>query len=300
MSITATVSNEDLVNEYQAAVDDKKMDILEKLYQQNRPFIYKIAKSYAATPEDIDDNLQDAFLILKSAADGYNSEYNNRFLAYLKMALIRGFSKTGNKNREIPGYIASRINKYYRLKEQFLKLYGREPTQREAEIELEITAEQYNSMLQTIKEHATVSMNDMVPGYDDLTVAETIEDPAAAAVLQKVDDDIAIEQTSAAVWNEVNNLPECQASAITDYYRNGKTQTQIAADRGQSYQYIGHCLDRGRHNLKSNEILKEIALDVYGIRTKAETIAYHGNLNHFINKGRSVENAVIYLMNHGL
>ena len=216
------------------------------------------------------------------------------------MALIRGFSKTGNENRGIPGYIASRINKYYRLKEQFLKLYGREPTPREAETELEITAEQYNSILQTIKEHATASMNKMVPGFDDLTVADTIEDPAAAADLQKVVDEIAIEQTTAAVWNEVNNLHECQASAITEYYRKGKTLKEIAEDRGQSINNIRQNIESGKRNLKTNEILKEIALEVYGIKTKAENIAYHGSLRYFDNEGRPVENAVIYLMNHGL
>ena len=300
MSFTAKVSNEELVDEYKAAEDDKKMDILEKLYQQNMPFIYKIAKSIAVTPEDIEDNLQDAFLILKAAADSFRPEFNNTFLTYLNVGLIRGFIKSRNQNREIPDYLALKIYKYIRLQEQFLKLYGREPTPREAEIELEISAEQYKIMLQTTKERATVSIDDIIPGSDNLTVGDTIEDPVAAADFEEIEEKLAREQTKETVWAEVNKLPDNQASTITEYYRKGKTQKEIAEERGQSINNIKQYIDRGKRNLQSNDTLKDIALEVYGIKAKAENMAYHGNLRYFNRKGRPVENAVIYLMNHGL
>ena len=300
MSITATVSNEELVNEYQAAADNMKMDILEKLYRQNMPFIYKIAKSIAATPEDVEDNLQDAFLILKASADSFRSEHNNAFLSYLNIGLIRGFIKSRNKNREIPDYLALRIYKFIRLEEQFLKLYGREPTPREAETELEITAEQYRLLRQTIKERVTVSIDDMIPGTDNLTIGDIIEDPGAAADFEEIEVKLAREQTKQTIWTEVNKLPDNQASTISEYYREGKTQKEIAEERGQSINNIKQYIDRGKQTLKENEILKDIALEVYGIKAKAENIAYHGNLRYFNRKGRAVENAVIYLMNHGL
>ena len=300
MSFTAKVSNEELVNEYQTAEDDKKMAILEKLYRQNMPFILKIAKSIAVTPEDIEDNLQDAFLILKAAADSFRPEFNNTFLTYLNVGLIRGFIKSRNQNREIPDYLALKIYKYIRLQEQFLKLYGREPTPREAEIELEISAEQYKIMLQTTKERATVSIDDIIPGSDNLTVGDTIEDPVAAADFEEIEEKLAREQTKETVWAEVNKLPDNQASTITEYYRKGKTQKEIAEERGQSINNIKQYIDRGKRNLQSNDTLKDIALEVYGIKAKAENMAYHGNLRYFNRKGRPVENTVIYLMNHGL
>ncbi|MCF2570129.1 sigma-70 family RNA polymerase sigma factor [Mediterraneibacter glycyrrhizinilyticus] len=125
------MTNEELVERIQAG--DEKGKYLYRLWEQNYPFIKKIASKYSAVAE-FEDLIQEGYIGLHTAAMKYDPQCGVLFLSYagywIQQKMIRYLQQNGNTVR-IPVHMVEMLSKYKRISEQFQTEYGREPTELE-------------------------------------------------------------------------------------------------------------------------------------------------------------------------
>ena len=125
------MKNEELVERIQAG--DEKEKYLQQLFEQNFPFIKKIASKYSDR-EEFDDLIQEGYIGLHTAAMKYDPGCGVLFLTYasywIQQKMIRYLQNNGSVVR-IPVHMAERLSKYRRITKQFQMERGRKPTEKE-------------------------------------------------------------------------------------------------------------------------------------------------------------------------
>lgn len=123
------MTNEELVERIQAG--DEKGKYLYRLWEQNLPFIKKIALKYS-TRAEFEDLIQEGYIGLHTAAMKYDLQCGVLFLTYagywIQQKMLRYLQQNGNTVR-IPVHMAEMLSKYKRISVQFQTEYGREPTE---------------------------------------------------------------------------------------------------------------------------------------------------------------------------
>ena len=287
------MSNEQLVILIQDHINEA--DNMLELWENNRGFIYKMARQYSGY-EDIEDLLQVGYIGLCEAVDHYNASEGVLFLSYasfwIRQAMRRHIVNNGSSLR-IPEYMANHLFKYRRLLPEYEKKFGREPTRREIRALLGVSWE----MLEGI-EKAAVSSNPgsidiPIEGTDGLTVADSV---AAPDNLEKdMLDKIWQEELGAKIWPLVDSLPDEQPAVIRARFQEGKTLEETGAEIG---------LDRNRARSIENKALRTLRNSKYTkqlrpfIEDLAMPLAYRGGTGAFRMTGTSsTERAVLKLLN---
>lgn len=125
------MSNEEIVKEIKQGINTTEN--LEKLYLNNKGYIYKIANKYKGYA-DIDDLIQEGYLGLYNAIEPYDETQGNLFMTYagfhIENAMTRHIEKSGKVVR-MPGYLLARIRKYRKVISAFNSLLNRLPTDEE-------------------------------------------------------------------------------------------------------------------------------------------------------------------------
>ena len=80
---TGKENNEQLVQKIKAGED--VTGNMAKLWQQNRNFVYLIARKYAKTETDIDDLMQEGYLGMCNAVDHYDLSAGVPFHSYASL-----------------------------------------------------------------------------------------------------------------------------------------------------------------------------------------------------------------------
>ena len=129
MSIeTGKETNEQLVQKIKAGED--VTGNMAKLWQQNRNFVYLIARKYAKTETDIDDMMQEGYLALYKAVDGYDLSAGALFISYAAYQIRQGLRRYWQNNRRIhiPIYTQDNILKYQKFLNAYQVQFGKNPT----------------------------------------------------------------------------------------------------------------------------------------------------------------------------
>ena len=125
------MTNEELVARIRNRID--AAECMAQLWQQNRAFVAKIAKRYAAY-EDIEDLMQEGFIGLCNAVECYDSDGGAKFLTYaaywIQQAMLRYMAKYSSVV-ELPQDVRTKINRLRKFEREYTAEWGREPTEKE-------------------------------------------------------------------------------------------------------------------------------------------------------------------------
>ena len=289
-------TNEEIVKRIQSATDPR--DDLEKLYNKNEGLIWRAIKSFRGQ-SDFDDLKQEAYLIMHEAALKYDPGVGANFATFFYTCLCNGLPRTVDaQGRHIPAQLKRQICKYNRFIADYMALYGREPTEEEAAQELQLSLEQLQAILKAKENPLSLDADFEDEEGSTSTLMDTTAEPSAEAAFFKLEDKIAHEQTAPKIWAEVDTLPKPQADTIRKYYRDGKTEKQIADDAGKSINAINQTRRAALRKLKGNPTIKEAAaLYHIEVATKAERIARRkASLHNFLLYGSATEQAAFYLI----
>ena len=185
-------------------------DNMLQLWQQNQGFIAAIAKRFQGY-EDKEDLMQQGYLGLSRAVDGYNPDEGVPFIKYaafwIRQSMQRYIQDYGSIVR-IPVHTQSKIREYKKLCSTFELYYGRSPLDYEISYFLGVSEESIES-IKKASVMAQIGSLDVPVGddeegsmYDLLPGQESPEDGIVETIQQ--------EQLRETLWSMVDELPDQQ------------------------------------------------------------------------------------------
>ena len=246
------MENEELVTAIQNGAD--RQQNLERLYIQNKGFMFERARKYAAFA-DIDDLMQEAYFALENAADTFASSRGVKFITHLSYHLKAVFSRFVGQ--------CSGVSVSARDFELIIK-YKRVSQHPDEEIcaDLGVNVKQ----LETIKAMSAalecVSLNAPRGISDDSET--TLQDviPGAESIEEKCVDELAKQQAARELWGAVDKLGGKQAEIIKARYKDNLTRSKAAAAVGVDLNEARRSERKALERLRKMRKLCELA-EVY-------------------------------------
>lgn len=248
------MKNEELVERIQAG--DEKEKYLQQLFEQNFPFIKKIASKYSDR-EEFDDLIQEGYIGLHTAAMKYDPGCGVLFLTYasywIQQKMIRYLQNNGSVVR-IPVHMAERLSKYRRITKQFQMERGRKPTEKEYASLSNICQDSLGDIhqaegmrnLQSLSAHVGESEDELGDFISSDVNVENI-------IVRDVDH----ERMSKILWGIIAQLPE-KKRIIMKMRAEGFTLKETGDAMGMTEKQVSWVGYNVRHKIRSSSAEKEL------------------------------------------
>lgn len=263
MSIeTGKETNEQLVQKIKAGED--VAGNMAKLWQQNRNFVYLVARKYAKTETEIDDLMQEGYLALYRAVEGYDLSAGASFISYAAYQIRQGLRRYWQNNRRIhiPIYTQDNILKYQKFLNAYQIQFGKNPTKEQICCYMGIDYDSLDKLKTAAEAGKAGSMDREIEGADGLTFGDTIEDPENHydAVL----DNLEREQLKNILWPLVDGLPGKAPAVIRMRYQEGLTLKEAGEAIGITIEAARRWQRKGITELRKpsrSELLRQFYKD---------------------------------------
>jgi RNA polymerase primary sigma factor len=225
------MSNEELVIKIKAGID--VADNMALLYEQNKNYIYKVAKGYSAYAE-MDDLLQEGYFGLSEAVERYDTGHGVKFITYagywFKQSMWNYIVNNG-KTVRIPSFLQDRINKYNKFINTFTLQYNRKPSKSELSYYLDLSIETVENLEKHIIMAKIGSLDNAITGEEELTVGDVVASDTNIEL--DVVDSIFNKQLKEDLWNLVEDvLEEKEQKIVKNRYQDNKTLQSISDEMG--------------------------------------------------------------------
>lgn len=214
---------------------ENEADNMLQLWQQNRGFVYKMAKKFSGYAE-IDDLMQEGYLGLCEAVRQYEPEQGTGFLSYAAF-WIRRYMQRYIDNCcsvvRIPVHAQDDVRRYKRAVREYQKYYGCEPSERALCALLDVGREKLRTIRENARKGQIDSLSRVIGGDDeDITIADTVAsgEDMEGDVIQELDR----ENMSRELWIAVDQLPDNLPTVIHLRYQDGMTLEQVGQEFGFS------------------------------------------------------------------
>ena len=245
---TEIVTNEQLVALIRAG--ENEAGNMLQLWQQNRRFVYKMARMFSSYAE-MDDLMQEGYLGLCEAVRYYDAEKGIPFINYaalwIRQVMQRYIDNTGNAVR-IPVHIGALVRKYKKLKSEYFKYYGMKPSDRELSAFLGVSEEKLDDVKKSARMGQIRSLSEPLGEEEDYTLADTVasSENLEENLARKIDRERMIQS----VWIEVGHLPENQAALLRWRFWEGKTLKETGERMGVSIEAARQLQNKAMRTLR--------------------------------------------------
>lgn len=217
------MSNEEIIAEIRRRPDCCR-DLIGTLWQQNEGLVRKVCRKYAGLdePEDI---MQEAFLAMWQAVQGFDPAEGVKFTTYLYSAIERHVFRYLDRNGShvVPAKVRHRQQKYRAFLEEFWKQHGRKPKPEEIRKAIGLSNNDIEAFETGRFNVQMISLDTPVDTSD--TEAATLSEiiPDARNDFSSVEEDLYHQQLSSCLWSLVDDLPDKQPELIRARYQDGFT-----------------------------------------------------------------------------
>lgn len=240
------MTNEQLVQRIQMGIDVKAD--LEQLWQQNKNFVYMIAKRYGENQRD--DMIQEGYLGLCEAVKHFDTSADCSFISYaaywIRQTMQRYYQS--NKTVHIPVHLQESISKYQRFKNTYRIRFGKTPTDQQACCHLGIKMESLEKIKQTMITEKIGSTDKEIDGAEELTLGDVVRDPADH--YESVLDDVQQEQLKEILWPLVEELPGKAPETLRLRYQEGMSLKEAGEHMGISLEAVRQWQSKGLKELR--------------------------------------------------
>lgn len=275
------MSNEELVERIRNGYH--VTENMQVLYENNLPLIKRFIKPYTYY-ESEEDLLQETYFGLWEAVRHYESSENVLFMTYARYWIIQAvkrYMENSGSILRIPNAYRQKITRYKKTVQEFEQTYGHTPTDEEiADYSLLPLSE-----IQKIKTYMQeiVSLDAPIKADEELSLADTVADDFSLE--DDAVDKIFNEYQQSELWGIVDRFTDAQqGQVIREYYREGKTLSQIARESNISVRQIKQYKEAGLRQLRMSKAIKEIR-EKFEI---AEASVYRSGFNGFKAHGDSI------------
>lgn len=277
------MSNEELI-ELIKEHPEIKTECMEKLYNQNRGIIYKIAKRFEGQAES-EDLMQEAYIILDRTVTAFDSSLDFKFVSFLSKSLVFGFSKYAFKKNsavDMPYSLQNVLRQYTSFKQEFYQMHGIEPTEEDFMRALGILKKELDNITIAVQSLNVTSIDKPADFDESLTLADIIpSDENIAEYIEESDEELYRKRE---LYKAIDRLTPNEGTVI---YRNrlkGESLEQIASDMGVSASYCGTLGKQGiRHLQRDWRLAKAILQNKH----YEDSDNYHYSVGRFKNSGFS-------------
>ena len=275
------MDNEKLVEEVRNGFH--VMENMQALYENNLPLLKQFIRPYTCY-ESEEDLLQEAYFGLWEAAKYYESSKNVKFMTYahfwIRQNIVRYVENCGSIIRRPSGF-KQKMNHYNKTVQDFAQAYGRIPTDREMAEALDISLQKVEEIKIALQEVA--SLDAPLKADEEISLGDTIVDEYSLE--NEVTDKIFNEYRKIELWRIVEeNTDAQQERVIREYFKEGKTLSQIARESGMSLERVRQYRQAGLRRLRVSRVLRKV-------RERCEIAgasAYRSGFNKFKECGDSV------------
>jgi RNA polymerase primary sigma factor len=254
------MSNEDLIKLIKQGIN--ATEYIEKLYQNNKKFIYKIANKYKGYAE-LNDLKQEGFLGLYNAIEPYDETQGVLFMTYagyyIQQAIGR-YIENNCKSVRMPSHLYNQIHKYNRVINAFNSEFGRKPTDKELCKALKIDFKALDNLKSAIHRFNQLeSLDSPIPGSDneDLTVGDCVSDNSNIG--DTVIDSMMDNRIQKELWQIVkDNTTEEENQVISARYKDNLTLEATGQIIGKTRDMVRNIESNALRKLRRPRITKEI------------------------------------------
>jgi RNA polymerase sigma-B factor len=227
------------------------------LITQMVPLVESVARKFAGGSEPIEDLVGEGYIGLIQAVDGYQCGRGAKFSTYANYRIagqIRHYLRDRGKIIREPAWLQESCQRLARASEALQAELGRRPSTLEVAERVELTEEQIGELL---AHRATFQV---VP----ITAASNDDEDDGSSV----DADRSLAQSAESLLSPLENrifferlfsqLRENERQAITAFFFQELTQTEIARRLGVSCNYAGHLLKNGLRKLQRSVQSEEL------------------------------------------
>ena len=249
------MSNEEIVEQIRNGYH--VTENMQALYKNNLPLLKQFVRPYTCyEPEE--DLLQEAYFGLWEAAKYYESSKNVKFMTYahfwVRQSIVRYIENCGSIIRRPSGF-KQKMDRYNKTVQDFAQAYGRIPTDREMAEALEISLQKVEEIKIALQEVA--SLDASLKADEEISLGDAIADEYSLE--NEVTDKIFNEYRKIELWRIVEeNADAQQERVIREYFKEGKTLSQIARESGISLERVRQYRQAGLRRLRASRVLKKI------------------------------------------
>ena len=229
------MTNELLVKQIQKGNTALMID----LYEQNRGFIFSVVKHNVIGADDYEDAMQDAYIGLHRAVQGFEENKGYKFLTYAKYYITLAVRRGQNNALYVPEYVRVLAHRIKHTQTKLAAELKRTPTSAEIARYMDLDVNTIKNIIATTKSVKSI----YEPIMDDITVGDAITDKRVDFEndIANADERRYISETVRAA---VNLLPTKERIAVECYYFEGMTYKQIGEKMGVSLDYVRQLINR--------------------------------------------------------
>lgn len=212
------MTNEELVIKIQYSEAEERSEYLLMLYEQNEGLIKTAAAKRSGLCE-FEDLMQEGFIAIVKAAEGYKAEYNTLFSTYATLILGQHFDnyiKDNARSVRIPRYLLDRAYRLKRMENSFLLTVGRKPTLEEKSQILELTPEQITAIEIASKEENSLDYALEAEDGEDGTLLNLL--PDSVNIEREVLTDVLNSERRKAVHKALDGLSDSEKEILEERY----------------------------------------------------------------------------------
>ena len=215
----------------------------DKIVEGNLRLVLSILKRYNNQKYNMDDLFQIGCVGLVKAIDNFDMSYNVMFSTYA-VPLILGEIKRyvrDNSAIRVSRSLKDLAYQILRLKEEYIALYGKEPTNKEIATSLNIKEYEIASALDSLREPMSIFEPIYNDGGDTIYLLDQIADKKE----NTKDKDMLISLNKA-----LKQIKERERNILLQRYIIGKTQMEIAKDLDISQAQVSRIEKNAINNVK--------------------------------------------------
>lgn len=249
-------TNEEIIRDIKNGLDVKSN--MYQLYKQNLTLIKRWSSKYIHQ-SDVDDVLQECYIAMHNAVQGFDTEKEYKFTTYLKKVIDRHFS------RELGAITGIKLNaedkkllmQYKTLNEKHLQTTGEPINERQACCLLHCKAEQLNQITQYTKLNSPICID--APINDSITGSRYIADSISADIdIEKDYEESAMKEYSLKLWEFLHNIcTDMEEIVIKQRFINEFTLKQVGINNNISYDQVRQYETQALQKLRTNQPLKK-------------------------------------------
>ncbi|MCC6483830.1 MAG: sigma-70 family RNA polymerase sigma factor [Armatimonadetes bacterium] len=256
-----------LLNRYREKRDTRARD---RLVTQYTNLVESVGRRFAGAGEPVEDLVQEGYIGLISAVEGFDVSKGVKFSTYAThfvIGQIKHYLRDKGKIIKEPAWLQELNQRMTRVIESLAQQFGRAPAEAEIASVMKISEDDVREML-TTREVFKVSSLD---GDRDDPTGSLAADAESAKRLKYETFQLPLEDRMV-LETSVERLKNIEQDVIHEYYFKDLNQTEIARKLGISCNYVSHILRNSTKKLRkiiTTEDIREVQIQMRSMHKHA-------------------------------